>query len=200
MGDLVAGRSPHKGVIKVPRVCPAPARYRAYPWGSIGKGVVLTKDKFPATPASRVLRENQIDFIEHPYKYEEGGGTETAAKALSVDEHLVIKTLVMEDDQKRPFIVLMHGDKQVSTKNLARVIDVKTVTPCDAHVALKHTGYMVGGISPFGTKKHLPVYVEETILSLPRIFINAGRRGLLFEMSPTDLIKLLRPTPVRVAR
>ena len=164
------------------------------------KEVVLTKDKFPATPAIRVLRENQIDFIEHPYKYEEGGGTETAAKALGVDEHLVIKTLVMEDDQKSPFIILMHGDKQVSTKNLARVIDVKTVTPCDAHVALKHTGYMVGGISPFGTKKRLPVYVEETILSLPKIFINAGRKGLLFEMSPTDLIKLLRPTPVRVAR
>ena len=164
------------------------------------KEVVLTKDKFPATPAIRVLRENQIDFIEHPYKYEEGGGTETAAKALGVDEHLVIKTLVMEDDQKSPFIILMHGDKQVSTKNLARVIDVKTITPCDAHVALKHTGYMVGGISPFGTKKRLPVYVEETILSLPKIFINAGRKGLLFEMSPTDLIKLLRPTPVRVAR
>jgi Cys-tRNA(Pro) deacylase len=164
------------------------------------KEVLLTKEKFPVTPAIRVLKENQVDFIEHPYKYEEGGGTETAAKALGVDEHLVIKTLVMEDDQKRPFIILMHGDKQVSTKNLARVIDVKTVTPCDAHVALKHTGYMVGGISPFGTKKHLPVYVEETILSLPRIFINAGRKGLLVEMSPTDLIKLLKPTPVRVAR
>jgi Cys-tRNA(Pro) deacylase len=160
----------------------------------------LTKDKFPITPAIRVLKENQVDFIEHPYKYEEGGGTETAAKALGVDEHLMIKTLVMEDDQKRPFIILMHGDKQVSTKNLARVIDVKTVTPCDTHVALKHTGYMVGGISPFGTKKHLPVYVEETILSLPKISINAGRKGLLFEMSPTDLIKLLGPTPVRVAR
>jgi Cys-tRNA(Pro) deacylase len=161
---------------------------------------ILTKDKFPVTPAIRVLRENRIEFIERPYKYEEGGGTETAAKALDVDEHLVIKTLVMEDDQKRPFIVLMHGDKQVSTKNLARVIDVKTVTPCEAHVALKHTGYMIGGISPFGTKKRLPVYVEETILSLPRIFINAGRRGLLFEMSPTGLVKILRPSPVRVAR
>jgi Cys-tRNA(Pro) deacylase len=160
----------------------------------------LTKDKFPVTPAIRVLRENQVDFIERPYKYEEGGGTGTAAKALGVDEHLVIKTLVMEDDQRRPFIILMHGDKQVSTKNLARVIDVKTVTPCDAHVALKHTGYMVGGISPFGTKKHLPVYVEETILSLPRIFINAGRKGLLFEMPPTDLIRVLKPVPVNVAR
>jgi len=160
----------------------------------------LTKDKFPVTPAIRFLRENQVDFIEHPYKYEEGGGTEIAAKSLGVDEHLVIKTLVMEDDQRRPFIVLMHGDKQVSTKNLARLINVKTVTPCDGHAALKHTGYMVGGISPFGTKKRLPVYVEETILSLPRIFINAGRRGLLFEMSPTDLLRVLRPTSVQVSR
>ncbi len=160
----------------------------------------MTKEKFPVTPAIRVLREDQVDFIEHPYKYEEGGGTETAAKALGVDEYLVIKTLVMEDDQKRPFIVLMHGDKEVSTKNLARVIGVKSVTPCDPHVALKHTGYMVGGISPFGAKKQLPVYVEETILSLPRIFINAGRRGLLFEMSPVDLVRVLKPVPVSVAR
>jgi Cys-tRNA(Pro) deacylase len=160
----------------------------------------LTKEKFSVTPAIRVLRENQVDFIEHPYKYEEGGGTETAAKSLSVNEHLVIKTLVMEDDEKKPFIVLMHGDKQVSTKNLARVIGVKSVIPCDPHGALKHTGYMVGGISPFGAKEQLPVYVEETILGLPRIFINAGRRGLLVEMSPADLVKVLKPIPVQVAR
>jgi len=160
----------------------------------------LTRDKSAVTPAIRFLKENQVDFIEHPYKYEEGGGTETAAKSLGVDEHLVIKTLVMEDDQSRPFIVLMHGDKQVSTKNFARAIGVKSVTPCTPQVALKHTGYMVGGISPFGTRKRLPVYVEETILSLPRIFINAGRKGLLFEMSPADLIKILQPAPVSVAR
>jgi len=160
----------------------------------------LTKDKFPVTAAIRFLRENQVDFIEHPYKYEEGGGTETAAKSLGVDEHLVIKTLVMEDDQRRPFIVLMHGDKQVSTKTLARVMGVKSVASCGPEVALKHTGYMVGGISPFGTKKRLPVYVEETILSLPRIFINAGRKGLLFEMSPVDLVKVLKPILVQVAR
>jgi len=160
----------------------------------------LTRDKSAFTPAIRFLKENQVDFIEHPYKYEEGGGTETAAKSLGVDEHLVIKTLVMEDDQSRPFIVLMHGDKQVSTKNFARAIGVKSVTPCTPQVALKHTGYMVGGISPFGTRKRLPVYVEETILSLPRIFINAGRKGLLFEMSPADLIKILQPAPVSVAR
>lgn len=160
----------------------------------------MTKEKFPVTPAIRFLRENQVDFIEHPYKYEEGGGTETAAKAFGIDEHLVIKTLVMEDDQRTPFIVLMHGDKQVSTKNLARAIGAKSVTPCDPHEALKHTGYMVGGISPFGIKKPLPIYIEETILSLPRIFINAGRRGLLFEMSPADLVKVLKPQPVKVAR
>ncbi len=160
----------------------------------------MTKDKFPVTSAIRFLRENQIDFIERPYKYEEEGGTEVAAKELEVDEHLVIKTLVMEDDQKKPLIILMHGDRQVSTKELARVVGVKTVIPCAPQVALKHTGYMVGGISPFGTKKDLPVYIEETILSLPRIFINAGRRGLLCEMSPADLVRVLKPVPVRAAR
>jgi Cys-tRNA(Pro) deacylase len=160
----------------------------------------MSKEKFPVTPAIRFLKESQVDFIEHPYKYEAGGGTETAARSLGVDEHLVIKTLVMEDDQKKPLIVLMHGDKQVSTKNLAREIGAKSVISCDPHVALKHTGYMVGGISPFGTRKGLPVYIEETVLSLPRIFINAGRRGLLFEMSPTDLVRVLKPQPVRVAR
>jgi Cys-tRNA(Pro) deacylase len=160
----------------------------------------LTKKKLPVTSAIRFLRENQVDFIERPYKYEEEGGTEVAAKALEVDEHLAIKTLVMEDDQKAPFIILMHGDKEVSTKALARTIGVKSVNPCTPQVALKHTGYMVGGISPFGTKKPLSVYVEESILSLPKIFINAGRRGLLCEMSPADLIKVLRPIPVRVAR
>jgi Cys-tRNA(Pro) deacylase len=168
---------------------------------SFWKGEVhLTKDKFPVTSAIRFLRENQVDFIERPYKYEEEGGTEVAAKMLEVDEHLVIKTLVMEDDQKRPLIVLMHGDRQVSTKELARVIGVKSIDPCAPEVALKHTGYMVGGISPFGTKKRLPVYVEETILSLPRIFINAGRRGLLCEISPADLVRVLKPVSVRVAR
>jgi Cys-tRNA(Pro) deacylase len=163
-------------------------------------GEVLSKDKFPVTSAIRMLRENQVDFIEHPYKYEEGGGTEVAAKELGVDEHLVIKTLVMEDDQKAPFIILMHGDREVSTKELARGIGVKSVHPCDPQVAFRHTGYMVGGISPFGTKKRLRVFVEETILTLPRIFINAGRKGLLCEMSPGGLIKVLKPAPVRVAR
>ena len=160
----------------------------------------MTKEKLPATSAIRFLREHQIDFMESPYKYEEHGGTGTAAKELGVDEHVVIKTLVMEDDKRKPFIILMHGDREVSTKELARVIGVKSVNPCDPQIALKHTGYMVGGISPFGTKKPLPVYVEETILSLPKIFINAGRRGLLAEMSPSDLVRTLKPIPVKVAR
>ena len=160
----------------------------------------MTKEKFPVTSAIRFLKDHQVNFIERPYRYEEEGGTEVAAKALGVGEHLVIKTLVMEDDQKAPFIILMHGDKQVSTKELARTIGVKSVNPCTPEVALKHTGYMVGGISPFGTKKPLPVYVEESILSLPKIFINAGRRGLLAEMSPSELVKVLNPIPVKVAR
>jgi Cys-tRNA(Pro) deacylase len=160
----------------------------------------LTKEKFPVTSAIRFLKDHQVNFIERPYRYEEEGGTEVAAKALGVGEHLVIKTLVMEDDQKAPFIILMHGDKQVSTKELARTIGVKSVNPCTPEVALKHTGYMVGGISPFGTKKVLPVYVEKSILSLPKIFINAGRRGLLVEISPSDLVKVLNPIPVKVAR
>ena len=160
----------------------------------------MANDRFPITPAVRFLRENRVDFIERPYKYEEEGGTEIAARALGVDEHQVIKTLVMEDDQKKPLIVLMHGDRQVSTKTLARMIGVKSVIPCAPETALKHTGYRVGGISPFGIRKSLPIYVEESILSLPKIFINAGRRGMLCEISPTDLVRILKPILVRVAR
>jgi len=160
----------------------------------------LTKEKFPVTNAIRFLKEHQVDFIERPYRYEEKGGTEVAAQALGVDEHLTVKTLVMEDEKRLPLIILMHGDKEVSTRELARVLGVKSITPCSSETAFKHTGYMVGGISPFGTKKQLPVYVEETILNLPRIFINAGRRGLLCEMSPKDMVRVLNPIAVRVAR
>lgn len=160
----------------------------------------MSKDHIPATPAVRVLRENRVDFVPRPYKYEERGGTEVAARELGVDEHLTVKTLVMEDDGKSPFIVLMHGDREVSTKDLARILGVKTVQPCDPPSANRHTGYLVGGISPFGTRKSLPVYVEETILSLPVIYINAGRKGLLVEMKPADLAKVLKLTPVKVAR
>ncbi len=161
----------------------------------------MAKDRLPVTPGIRMLRERGIDFIEFPYKYEERGGTEVAARELGVDEHQVIKTLVMEDEHKKAFIILMHGDKEVSTKALARALGVKTITPCDAATAEKHTGYMVGGISPFGMRKPLPVYVETSILSLPKIYINAGKRGLLAEVSPDDLGKALKHlTPVDVSR
>jgi len=160
----------------------------------------MSKDHIPATPAIRVLKDNNVDFVPRPYKYEERGGTEVAARELGVGEHLTVKTLVMEDERKSPFIVLMHGDKEVSTKELARILGVKVVQPCDPATANRHTGYMVGGTSPFGTKKALPVYVEETILGLPLIYINAGRKGLLVEMKPADLVRILKTTPVKVAR
>jgi Cys-tRNA(Pro) deacylase len=160
----------------------------------------MSKDQIPATPAIRVLKDNKVDFIPKPYKYEERGGTEVAARELGVDEHLTVKTLVMEDEKKTPFIVLMHGDREVSTKELARILGVKAVQPCDPATATRHTGYMVGGTSPFGTKKVLPVYAEETILSLPVIYINAGKKGLLVEMKPAELVRILSTTPVKVAR
>jgi len=160
----------------------------------------MTKEHFPVTPAIRALRDNRADFTLHAYKYEERGGTEVAARELRVDEYRVIKTLVMEDDLKRPFIILMHGNRQVSTKDLARTLGVKTVQPCDPATAGKHTGYVVGGTSPFGTRKNLPVYIEETILGIPRILINAGRKGLLADMATQDLVRILSPSPVTVAR
>jgi len=160
----------------------------------------MTKEHFPSTPAIRVLRDERVDFTLHPYKYEERGGTEVAARQLGVDEHVAIKTLVMEDDRKRPFIILMHGDKEVSTKELARTIGVKSVHPCDPGTAQRYTGYMVGGISPFGTRKKLAIYIEETILDIQRILINAGRKGLLAEMATTDLLRILSPQQVKVGR
>jgi Cys-tRNA(Pro) deacylase len=161
--------------------------------------MTMPKDKLPITQAIRTLKEQGADFVLHPYKYQDRGGTSVAARELNVDEHLTIKTLVMEDDRGEPLLVLMHGDREVSTKNLARFLGVKAVTTCDPETARKHTGYMVGGISPFGTRKALKVYVEVTVLDLPRIYINAGKRGLLAEMSPKDLEKILKPTPVNVA-
>jgi Cys-tRNA(Pro) deacylase len=160
----------------------------------------MTKEHFSVTPAIRVLRDNRADFTLHTYKYEEKGGTEVAARELLVDEYRVIKTLVMEDDLKRPFIILMHGNRQVSTKDLARTLGVKTVQPCDPATAGKHTGYVIGGTSPFGSRKNLPVYIEETILGIPRILINAGRKGLLADMATQDLVRILSPRPVTVAR
>jgi Cys-tRNA(Pro) deacylase len=153
-----------------------------------------------ATPAIHFLRARKVLFTEHPYRYEERGGTAVSSRELGVDEHLVIKTLVMEDENKQPLIVLMHGDRDVSTKNLARQIARKTVTPCAPDVAQKHTGYLVGGTSPFGTRKAMPVFMEQTITDLDRIYINGGRRGFLIALAPADLVRALSPALVDVAQ
>jgi Cys-tRNA(Pro) deacylase len=153
----------------------------------------------PSTPAIHFLRQHHVPFTEHPYRYEERGGTAVSSRALGVDEHRVIKTLVMEDERRQPLIVLMHGDREVSTKSLARQIGVKTITPCTPEVALKHTGYPVGGTSPFGTRKKLPIYYERSIAQLDRIYINGGARGFLVSVSASDLLKVLDPTPVDAA-
>jgi Cys-tRNA(Pro) deacylase len=158
------------------------------------------KDKHVSeTPATQVLRAAGVDFSEHPYDYVDHGGTAESARQLGVDEHAVVKTLVMQDDKAQPLIVLMHGDKQVSTKNLAREIGVKGVEPCKPEVAQRHSGYLVGGTSPFGTKKAMPVWVEASVLELPRIYINGGRRGYLVGIVPAVLIGLLAARPVHCA-
>jgi Cys-tRNA(Pro) deacylase len=161
--------------------------------------VPMSKEKFPTTPAIRALKSHDAVFLLRSYRYVDRGGTRASAQELGVDEHIVIKTLVMEDEHGRPLIILMHGDREVSTKSLARNLGVKAVIPCDPKEAARHTGYKVGGTSPFGTRKPLPIYVEETILSLPRMLINAGHRGILAEMAPAELVRILGPTPVNVA-
>ena len=153
----------------------------------------------PETPATRALRLAQIAFSTHLYPYEEHGGTRVSARELNVDEHAVVKTLVFEDEVAKPLIVLMHGDLKVSAKELARQIGCKRVEPCKPEVAHRHTGYLVGGTSPFGTKKRLPVYLESTILDLPLIYLNGGRRGFLVGMHPQDLLGALQAKPVSVA-
>jgi len=158
----------------------------------------MGKEKSHVTAAIRFLREKRVDFSEHPYEYVEHGGTSTFAKQYHVDEHMVIKTLIMEDESGRPLVVLMHGDREVSTRELARTAGVKRVGPCTPQTARKHSGYMVGGTSPFGTRKVMPVYMEETILDLPKIYINGGRRGYLVAMDPHDIVKTLNPTLVHV--
>lgn len=153
----------------------------------------------PSTPAIHFLKAHKVAFEEHPYRYEERGGTAVSSRELGVDEHIVIKTLVMEDENRQPLIVLMHGDREVSTKNLARQIGRKSVSPCSPEAAQRHTGYMVGGTSPFGTRKTLPVFLEQSIAELPRIYINGGARGLLVSLPTTDLVRVLSPTLVDVA-
>ena len=152
-----------------------------------------------ATPAIHFLRRHRVPFTEHPYRYEEHGGTAVSSRELGVGEPRIIKTLVMEDERMQPMIVLMHGDREVSTKNLARQIGCKSVTPCTPETAQKHTGYLVGGTSPFGTRKAMPVYLERSIADLDRIFINGGRRGFLIALAPADLARALAPTLVEVA-
>jgi Cys-tRNA(Pro) deacylase len=155
--------------------------------------------RLPVTAAVRVLRAHGVEFTHHPYTYEERGGTAVSARELGVDEHQVVKTLVMQDDAARPLIVLMHGDREVSTKNLARTLGVKSIEPCAPAVADRHSGYQVGGTSPFGTRKPMPVYVERTIADLPYVYVNGGRRGYLVGLKPADLIRVLKPTLVDVA-
>jgi Cys-tRNA(Pro) deacylase len=159
----------------------------------------MAKEKTPVTPAVRQLRAEKVIFTDHPYNYEEKGGTTVSARELGVDEHCVIKTLVMEDDHKEPLIVLMHGDRQVSTKELARSIGVKQVSPCSPDAAQKHTGYLVGGTSPFGTRRRMTVYMEAGISALERIYINGGKRGYLVCISPAELVRVLKPIMVTVA-
>ena len=157
------------------------------------------KEHVSETPATAALRRAAVVFSEHPYDYVERGGTAESARQLGVDEHAVIKTLVMQDESARPLIVLMHGDAQVSTKALARAIGRKKIEPCTPEVAHRHSGYQIGGTSPFGTRKPLPVFVEAGVLALPLIYINGGRRGYLVGIEPTVLTALLRAQPVHCA-
>lgn len=158
----------------------------------------MAKEKAPVTAAVRNLRAAKTGFSEHLYQYEEKGGTAVSARELGVDEHAVVKTLIMEDERKNPLVVLMHGDCQVSTKELARIIGVKLIAPCTPDAANRHTGYLVGGTSPFGTKKAMPVYMEESITDLAKIYLNGGKRGFLVGMAPADVVRLLQPVLVKV--
>ncbi|ENO89739.1 Cys-tRNA(Pro) deacylase [Thauera linaloolentis] len=153
----------------------------------------------PETPATRFLRQHGLAYSSHLYEYEEHGGTAVSSRELNVDEHAVIKTLIMEDESAKPLIVLMHGDRKVSTKELARQIGRKHIEPCKPEVANRHTGYLVGGTSPFGTRKAMPVYMERTILDLPLIYINGGRRGYLVGVHPHDILRALQAQLVEVA-
>jgi Cys-tRNA(Pro) deacylase len=148
------------------------------------------------TPATAFLKAYGVAYTEHPYTYEEHGGTEVSARELGVDEHHVVKTLIMEDEAAKPLVVLMHGDRKVSTKNLARQIGAKSVQPCKPEVANRHSGYLIGGTSPFGTRKAMPVWVEKTVLDLDRIYINGGRRGYLVGIDPRELVRVLGAKPV----
>jgi Cys-tRNA(Pro) deacylase len=157
------------------------------------------KDRHPATVAVRVLREHGVAFTHHPYAYVERGGTEVSARELGVSEHAVIKTLVMEDDRGNPLLVLMHGDREVSMKNLARLLGVKSIAPCAPATADRHSGYQIGGTSPFGTRRAMPVYMQRSIVELPYVYINGGRRGYLVGMAPIEIVRVLKPVLAEIA-
>ncbi len=157
------------------------------------------KDHVSETPATQLLKANKVAFTEHPYEYLEHGGAQHSAAVLGFDPFTVVKTLIMQDQDAKPLVVLMHGNRKVSTKNLARQIGVKSVEPCAPEVANKHSGYLVGGTSPFGTRKTMPVFIESTILELPRICINGGRRGYLVGIDPQVCMDLLGAKPVQCA-
>ncbi|MDY0191192.1 MAG: aminoacyl-tRNA deacylase [Desulfuromonas sp.] len=159
----------------------------------------MAKDKYPTTAAIRYLKQHNVHYAPQLYTYEDKGGTRVSSQQLGVDEFKVIKTLVMEDERKQPLIILMHGNRAVSTKELARTLEVKQIAPCTPQVASKHSGYQVGGTSPFGTRKSMPIYVEQSILELNIIYINGGKRGFLVALSPQVLIDTLSATPVNVA-
>ncbi len=159
----------------------------------------MTKSTGPQTPATLWLKQNNVAFTDHLYAYEEHGGTKVSARELNVPEHHVVKTLVMEDESRQPLVVLMHGDRKVSTKELARQAGCKKVEPCLPEVAQRHTGFLVGGTSPFGTKKRMPFFVEASILDLSTIYINGGRRGYLVGIDPKVLTAVLGAKPVSVA-
>lgn len=154
--------------------------------------------KTAGTPATIFLAEHRVAYTEHFYEYVEHGGTSVSSRALGVPEHEVVKTLVMETDKGEPLVVLMHGDRKVATKALARVVGAKRVFPCRPEAAQRHSGYLVGGTSPFGTRRRMPVYLERSVLQLPRIYINGGRRGYLLGMEPAQLLRVLEPVLVEV--
>lgn len=159
----------------------------------------MNLNKTPVTPAIRALRANKIAYSEHVFEYQEHGGAQQGARELAVDPHALVKTLILEDAAGSPLIVLMHGDCEVSLKNLARTLNVKSVKLCDPKIANRYSGYQVGGTSPFGTRRAMPVYLESSVLKLPVIYINGGKRGFLLGMDPQDLVRLLKPTLVNVS-
>jgi Cys-tRNA(Pro) deacylase len=157
------------------------------------------KDKVSETPATALLRQHGVAFTEHPYEYLEHGGAEHSAQVLGMDPFSVVKTLIMQDQDAKPLVVLMHGNRKVSSKNLARHVGLKSIEPCSPEVANRHSGYLVGGTSPFATRRQMPVFIEETILALPRICINGGRRGYLVGIDPQVCVQLLGALPVSCA-